>query len=152
MPLHAYCVVVVAPGVVVAGVELMSLDEPVLPVAPVVPVLPEAPMEVPLPVVLPVVPEALMSVLEEPAVPLVLPAAVVSVEGVAGVVAGVVVLELDEVDVSVAGRSPQADRARAAIRARPAARAMWVDCIRHSLRVVGEEGQQLHGLVFAACR
>jgi hypothetical protein len=135
---------VVAPGVVVAGdVELMSVDEPVLPVtpvlpaAPVVPVLPEAPMDVPLPVVEPVLPEALMSVEGVVVVDgAVLPAAVVSVDGVEGVVAGVVVLELDvEVDESVAGRSPQADRLRAATRARAAQLAMDLVCIRHSLRV-----------------
>ena len=102
-------------GVVVAGDELMSVVA--------LPVVPEAPMDVPLPVE-PLA--ALLSVLGVGVVVLLLPA-VVSVGGVAGA-AGTVVLEDEEVDdgteLSVAGRSPQADRARAAIRARAALRAM----------------------------
>jgi hypothetical protein len=127
-------VVVIVGGVVVAGDALMSLD------APVLPAVPAAPIEVPLPVE-PL--EAVGSVLVEPGVTVTLllgeVPAVVSVGGVAGA-AGVVLLEEDDVDdgvdESVAGRWPHADKARAAIRARAAQRAMGVVCIRTLLACV----------------
>jgi hypothetical protein len=110
--------------IVVASVEPVAL--------PVVLPVPDAPMDVPLP-------EVLVSVevpVPEPAVVLLdmepEPVVELSVPAVAGaVVAGGVVVEvLDEVDVSAASRWPQADRDRAAIRARAAQRAMGVVIIR----------------------
>jgi hypothetical protein len=107
--------------------ELMSVEEPVVPVEPVVP---EAPMEVPLPVVAPGVLPLLMALASVPvpvvpAVPVVpvVPVvpdvlAEVSVDGVVGSVLGVVVVVDEEVDVSVLDFSPQAVRAKAATRAR----------------------------------
>jgi hypothetical protein len=99
-------------GVVDVALEPMSVPEAV----PVLPVVPEAPMEVPLPVVL-----ALVSVLGVVGL-VVAPVPDVVVSLGSGVDGTVVVELLDEVEDSgvVASRSPQADRDRAAKRARAA--------------------------------
>jgi hypothetical protein len=125
---------VVAAGVLDVTPEPMSVPEAV----------PDAPMEVPLPVVEPVV---------EPVAPAVVSVVLGVVPGVVVlgmvlavllvslgdvVVDGTVVLEEDEdVEVSVAASSflPQADRDRAAIRARAAHCAIGDLIIRNSLRV-----------------
>jgi hypothetical protein len=114
----AYCVVVVALGVLVDGVEPIVLP------AAVLSVVPEAPIEVPLPVVapmlepVPVVAPAVVSVVDGVVVPIepVLPV-VVLVEVSAGdvVVEGVVVLVVELADSSLL---PQAVRDRAATTAR----------------------------------
>ena len=107
----------------VPGVAGAALVEPVAlgVVVPVLPLLePEAPMDVPLPV------------LEDGSVEVVL-GVVAAVLGEAGVV---VVEVVDEVEVSVVLRSPQAARVRAAIRARAAQRAMGVVFMRFSFKLI----------------
>ena len=109
----------------VPGVAGAALVEPVAlgVVVPVLPLLePEAPMDVPLPV------------LEDGSVEVVL-GVVAAVLGAGE--AGVVVVEVvDEVEVSVVLRSPQAARVRAAIRARAAQRAMGVVFMRFSFKLI----------------
>jgi hypothetical protein len=127
--------------VIVLGVlDVAELEPMSVPAALPVAAVPEAPIEVPLPVVAPgVLPVAMplavvVSVL--PVAPVdgivALPLAVVSVD----VDGGTVVLDVDDVDeVSVASCLPQADRVRAAIRARAAHCARGVAFIRNSLWV-----------------
>jgi hypothetical protein len=100
-------------GVVDVALEPISVPEAV----PVLPVVPEAPMDVPLPVVV----LALVSVLGVVGL-VVAPVPDVVVSLGSGVDGTVVVELLDEVEDSgvVVSRSPQADRDRAAIRARAA--------------------------------
>jgi hypothetical protein len=120
---------VLALGMLVDELELMSVDAPLE-----VPVVPEAPMDVPLPVVaplpVPVVEAELLVLLSVLGV-------VAAVLGGVDVAGGVVVLDVveDEVDVSVAVRSPQAARVSAASRAKAAQRAMGVVFIRTLLAV-----------------
>jgi hypothetical protein len=113
----------------VAEPELMSV---LLPVAePVEPAVPEAPMEVPLPVLEPL---AVVSVLLVLGVVAMEPE-LGDVELVLGdvVVEGAVVEELGEVEAaSVSAFLPQADRVRAAIRARAAHCAIGDLIIRNS--------------------
>ena len=114
----------------VAEPELMSV---LLPVAePVVePAVPEAPMDVPLPVLVPL---AVVSVLLVLGVVAIEPELVLVLGEV--VVDGTVVEELDEVEPApVSSFLPQADRDRAAIRARAAHCAIGDLIIRNSLRV-----------------
>jgi hypothetical protein len=122
----------VADGVLGVAPEPMSVPAAV----PVEPVVPEAPMEVPLPVVDGVVPAVGSVVVLGVVIGVVLALLLVVSLGEV-VVDGTVVLDEDDVDVSVAASSflPQADRDRAAIRARAAHCAIGDLIIRNSLRV-----------------
>jgi hypothetical protein len=116
-----------AAGVLEVTPEPMSLPEAV----PVEPAVPDAPMEVPLPVLVePVVVSVVLGV-----VGIVL--ALLPVVPLGVVVDGTTVVDEEDVDVSVAASSflPQADRDRAAIRARAAHCAIGDLIIRNSFRV-----------------
>jgi hypothetical protein len=116
-------VVVVVPGLL--GMAEPRLGSVLLPVAePVEPAVPEAPMEVPLPVLEPLAVES---------VPLVLGVVAMEPELVLGdILVEGVVEELDELEAPVSSFLPQADRDRAAIRARAAHCAIGDLIIRNS--------------------
>jgi hypothetical protein len=116
-------VVVVVPGLL--GMAEPRLGSVLLPVAePVEPAVPEAPMEVPLPVLEPLAVESVPLVLGVVAMEPELALGDILVEGV--------VEELDELEAPVSSFLPQADRDRAAIRARAAHCAIGDLIIRNS--------------------
>jgi hypothetical protein len=116
-------VVVVVPGLL--GMAEPRLGSVLLPVAePVEPAVPEAPMEVLLPVLEPLAVES---------VPLVLGVVAMEPELVLGdILVEGVVEELDELEAPASSFLPQADRDRAAIRARAAHCAIGDLIIRNS--------------------